>query len=188
MGCRTGSRVVRPRSRATAERFVAHNSPLKAGFLAALLIGLEAVVIADPSSTFAADEQWLRWVFAVILATGIAFVVRELLEDRPQIVIDGEGIIYRPWSNRRIPWSAIANYRLERELIGDMRRVRLYLRDPGSYPPRSSRIGTEGDRAGRRPDGFVMMTRRLDRHAEDIMEALARFGPAELAAPEERFW
>lgn len=174
-------------ARRSKQPFVARISVYKTGTLAAFLIGLEFVFIVDPWALFEAQE--LRWPLVIFVGFMIAvLLLRDLFDDRAQVVIDDEGVFCRAWSDAVIPWSAILQHRFERELVGDKRRILIHLRDPAAYPPRSRLFGRKGYRAARRPEGFVIMATGLDRDVEDVMEAMGVFGPPGLGAPEERFW
>ena len=179
---------MRQRSRTADNCFVARNSLVKVGIIAGIMIVLELIFVADPWSWFQSEWPWHRAAFVGGLGLSIAFSLRELFDDRPQIVIDGESVFCRAWADEAIAWREILDYRFERELIGDMRRVLIRLRNPDAHPPRSRWIGHKGDRVARRPGGFIIMTRRMDRSPEDLMAAMERFCPRGLAKPEKRFW
>lgn len=172
------------------DRFVARYSPVKVGLLAAFLIGLIVVFAWVPWRSFepGSGEDAMRWAIVAACILGLILALRKLFDDRPQIHIDRDGLFCRAWSDVVIPWSAVADFRFERERIGDRRRIYVRLHDLAAYPARSRFGGAWVARDARRYEGLVIMTRLFDRNAEAVMNAMIRFAPPGLAAPEERFW
>jgi hypothetical protein len=115
-------------------------------------------------------REWIGFVCAFFFATCGAFGIRRLLNPGDEIVIDGNGIKWRQWSDQLIPWDAITDIRVA--VVRGRRFVCLYLREPAQYP--STRL--LGRMAGvNRSLGFgdiALNVSGTDRTHDDLVEAL----------------
>jgi hypothetical protein len=115
--------------------FTAYVSRLKllvamAAFLPILVIGLMAMPL-HPGAPLA-----MRLIGAVILAPLLVWfllALRLLALSLPVIEMDAEGLIWRRWSARRIPWSAIERWQVKSTL--GIPFATLWLADRRAYPP-----------------------------------------------------
>lgn len=165
-----------------AERFVARYSFWKTTVMLVFAIGLAGIGILAPTLGFetAPGSEWKRWAIVAAGAIGGFLLLRILFDDRPQIVLDAETLIFRRWSARPIPWSEILDFQLISEWIGDTRKIHIRVHNPGAYPPRY------GQRLGSTLGGFQIRLHGYDRNADEILEAFARFAPKGLQKPEYR--
>ncbi|MEO7688461.1 MAG: STM3941 family protein [Sphingomonas sp.] len=78
------------------------------------------------------------WGWASIIFFGLAGMacIPQLFRTEPVLEIDSNGILWRRWSEDRIPWSAIV--RAEIKLVQRQKFLSLWLRDPERY--RSTRL------------------------------------------------
>ena len=156
--------------------FVARASRTKIG----ITLALSAVMIAFGLGLWLSDELALR-LFGSLIALVFAFAAvvsaRRLRDERPEFEIDARGILWRGWSDERIPWVAI-----ERAAVRRMRRQRficLWLRDPDAH--RSPRLLGRLTRANRAL-GFGDIALNPDGAAcdlSDLVAAVRRYRPVE---------
>ncbi len=97
--------------------------------LASLALLAQPQVRAAPSAP-------LGWLATVLLAGGVPFLLAQLLDTRPHLVVDERGIWYRPFGLDFIPWTAITAIRLESVIGATI--IRLELDDPQRWLARSS--------------------------------------------------
>lgn len=118
--------------------FVARVSRWRTGLMvfgAAVFVaaGIFLVGIDEPGQT-----ETRFWGWASIIFFGLAGLVwvRQLFRTEPVLEIDSNGILWRRWSDERIPWSAIV--RADIKVLQRQKFLSLWLRDPEGY--RSSRL------------------------------------------------
>jgi hypothetical protein len=116
----------------------------------------------------------VRWPMAVVGLLAAAIFGKNLLDRRPQLVINGDGILIRYWSNEMIPWTAISGYRIKNSNpsgLVSMWSASLFLKDRLSHPPTGFRAGF-GRHFGFR--GIAIATVGLDRDGEALLLTMER--------------
>ena len=96
-----------------------------AGFVAA---GIFLLGVDDPRRPM---MHFWSWVAIVFFGAAALVGIRQFFRTEPVVEIDARGLLWRRWSDERIPWSAF-----DRAEIGEIRRQRflsLWLRDPERY-------------------------------------------------------
>ena len=117
------------------QRFVARNSPSRLwlmllGAFAFVLLGLWiAGLIGSPPKP---GREWLGWVAALFFGFAAFKIGSRLSGPAVQIVVDGNGIFWRPAYDETIPWSAIRTIRPAR--VRHQRFLCLYLKNPAQFP------------------------------------------------------
>jgi hypothetical protein len=170
---------------------VARHSPFKAGAFIAFVGAMLVVTLWGPSLGLHPKPgwSWLRWPLAVLFGLLILFWLRALFNDRPQIVIDSDGIRMTRWSSQTIPWEAIRACRVERQSVrwpAYKRHICLFLHNPDAFP-RTARGGRFLGRGWNLGYGDItMMTVGLDHGIEDMWEAIEYFAPAEVEVDGEQ--
>ena len=101
------------------------------------LVGIGAGILLITIDYLEQLEAWF-WGWACILFCALAglVLIRQLFRTEPVLEINSSGILWRRWSDDRIPWSAIV--RAEIKLVQRQKFLSLWLRDPERY--RSSRL------------------------------------------------
>lgn len=54
------------------------------------------------------SNLWLGWMWVAFFGAGVLFFAKQLLDDRPRVVLDEIGVFDRTLGLERIPWSEIA--------------------------------------------------------------------------------
>ena len=114
--------------------FVAHASALSSLVLMACFLPI-VVAIADNLVLHPRAPVWARIAGALIVLPIVIYygVALRLCAMRgPVIEIDENGLLWRRWSNTRIPWSAVARSKVKSTL--GQGYVTLWLRDRSAYP------------------------------------------------------
>jgi prepilin signal peptidase PulO-like enzyme (type II secretory pathway) len=157
--------------------FVAHVSRWRAalmvlgalGFVVAAIVIMQTQGLTDP---FALVTGWLGALFFGACAL---IGARQLLRTGPVMEVDARGILWRRWSDERIPWTAIE--RAEAMTLRGQHFLALWLHDPALY--RSTH--TLGKLAGaNKAMGFgdiALSMSGTDRSFADLIAAFDRYAP-----------
>lgn len=76
-------------------------------------------------------NKWMVVPLLLIFLPLQISVVRNVLDKRDRLVVDAEGLLWRPWSERVIPWSAIQ--RVTHTTAVGQDYVGLWLKDPDQH-------------------------------------------------------
>lgn len=163
---------------------VARTLLLVAGGLAFVAIGLWFVwrpdMLSGPDGPpFLRGEPGLVQLIGgvAILFFGLMALIglRQLARREPVIVIDGEGLCWRRWSDAVIPWSAIA--RMEVTEMMNQRFLSLWLVDPAAYPSTSLSGRMAAANKGMGFGDIAIAPAGLDCGVDDLTAAVDRFAP-----------
>lgn len=160
-----------------AEAFVARVSRWRTGLMVVgsvvfVAAGVFLVNIHDPEEPMMPFWGWACIIFFSV--AGLAWSSQLFLTE-PVLEIDAQGILWRRWSDDRIPWNAIV-----RTEIGAVRRqefLSLWLRDLDRY--QSSRLLGKVAK-GSKLMGFGDIALNLtgtDQSFESMIRAVERFAP-----------
>ncbi|WP_159999772.1 hypothetical protein [Roseomonas sp. 18066] len=120
----------------------------------------------------------MRGIGLLILLPLAAWAVqclRALLDQRPLIALDAEGLLWRRWSGQRIPWSAFGPWQERGIGFGPM--LCFWLARPADHPPGMLQGLL---RPANRWLGFgdiALSAAGTDRRFEELAAALRRFAP-----------
>jgi hypothetical protein len=122
------------------------------------------------------DRVWAG--YAAILFFGLAALIgiRRLFESGDQIVVDGSGICWSQWSDRKIPWSEIRE--ISRKAVKRQQFLCLDLVDATRHPPTSLLGGLAGTSRLLGFGDIAINVSGTDRKFEELVEAVERFRPA----------
>ncbi|MGY4397996.1 hypothetical protein ACVWZA_003198 [Sphingomonas sp. UYAg733] len=157
--------------------FVAHVSRWRSGLmvLGALAFVIAAGVIIRTEGATDRLAFGIGWLAALFFGACALAGARQLLRTGPVMEIDARGILWRRWSDERIPWTAIV--RAESKAMGRQRFLALWLQDPGRY--RSGHV--LGKLAGaNKAMGFgdiALSASGIDRSFEQLVAAFDRYAP-----------
>jgi hypothetical protein len=157
--------------------FVAHVSRWRSGLMVLGALGFVVAAIVIMQTKGLTDPLALvtGWLGALFFGACGLVGARQLLRTGPVLEIDPHGILWRRWSDERIPWSAIE--RAEAMTLRGQQLLALWLRDPARY--RSSH--TLGKLAGvNKAMGFgdiAISVSGTDRRFEELVAAFDRYAP-----------
>lgn len=164
-------------SRGKAERFVARPSRSR---LALMLLGALLFIPAGLWVAGALGEpprpgrEWAGWLGGAAFTVAALFALARLGDRSDQIVIDGAGLTWRSWSDAHIPWAAIRS--VEEQRMGRQIMFAVHLEDPAAYPPTRLLGRIAGAQSGMGRGNFWIVASGTDRSAEEVRDALDRFG------------
>jgi hypothetical protein len=169
------------------ERFVARNSPGRVLLLVLLSLCFAAAsawVAGALGPPPAPGKVWAGYLGIVFFGLCAPVLFRRLFDRDDQIVVDDQGIFWKQWSQRTIPWLAIQA--IERRRVRSEQFVCLTLDDPSRHPS----DGLLGRLAGtNRTFGFghVAITMQgTDKSIAEMIAAIERFSPEGPRAPQLR--
>ncbi len=118
-------------------------------------------------------HPWFGWLTAVFFGYGVLAFLREAFDRSPQLLIQDEGLTWRRWGVKEIPWREITEIELKEYRGGKV--IEIQLRDPDCYRPRFpfslfSRISRSLSR-----DNLTISTATLLRLPEDIFATMDYF-------------
>ncbi len=117
-------------------------------------------------------NKWMVIPILLIFVPMQVAVVRNLLDTRERIVIDGEGVRWRHWSDEIIPWPAIRRVTHTRASMQDY--VGLWLDDPARY----GATGLKRWLSWHSRHGDVPIhAKATGATAEELLAAISRFRP-----------
>lgn len=165
------------------ERFVARNSRAMHALGLLGVLAILAMLVAPDQLGLSPkpDLHSIRWPLAALLGLAAWSWGSGLFDGGDQLVVDRGGILWRTWSDRMIPWSAIRSCHAARKrkwrdgLIG--RRIALFLHHPDLHPPTTFRGRLFGRPWNLRVGHITIYTTALDRDGADIVAAIERFAP-----------
>jgi hypothetical protein len=141
-------------------------SRVRYGALLAIALGFVALGLV---LVFAAGAPWIGWANVIFFGAAVPLFLRQLLDRRPRLVIDGEGVLDRTLGVGVIPWSEITGA----DFAGSD-FIRLSLRDPARCTARLGRVG-RGLVAANRAAGFGELNLNLQGLAvrrEDVLQSI----------------
>ncbi|MES2059276.1 MAG: STM3941 family protein [Pseudomonadota bacterium] len=157
--------------------FVAHVSRWRAALLVfgALVFVAGGVFVVQTKGLNDPRALVTGWLGALFFGACALVGARQLFRSGPVMEIDARGILWRRWSDERIPWSAIA--RAEAMSLRRQRFLALWLQDPEQY--RSTHL--LGRVAGvNKSMGFgdiALSVSGTDRSFADLVAAIERYAP-----------
>ena len=118
-------------------------------------------------------HPWFGWVTAAFFGYCVLLLLREVLDRTPQLLVQDEGLTWRRWGRKEIPWREITQIELKEHRGAEVIAIRL--RDPDRYGPRFpysllSRLGGSLSR-----DDLTIPTATLHRLPEDIFATMDHF-------------
>jgi hypothetical protein len=118
----------------TGLRLIAHAARGKLALLLLLGLGMSAAAIAGIFLVEPAREPITAagmWVGALFFPLCVVAIARQMFRAGPVMEIGPEGVLWRRWSDERIPWTAFT--RAADLSINRQEFVSLWLRDPERY-------------------------------------------------------
>lgn len=160
----------------TPERFVARVSVWRTGGLVLLSLGF----VALGAFLFSLSDPLNRTIGVICVLTFGFFAlvgVAQLFRTQPVIEVGPDGVLWRRWSDQRVPWLAINRAAVRR--VRSEQFVCLWLADPSAYPARRwlgklSRLNKAlgfGD--------LPLATGGLDRRTDELVAAIEAYRPVE---------
>lgn len=117
-------------------------------------------------------DKWMVVPILLIFVPMQVAVLRNLFDKRERIVIDGDGVMWRKWSERVIPWAAIR--RVTHTTAARQHFVGLWLDDPAKHGATGlKRWLSWHDRHGDVP----IHAPSTGATAEELLAAIGRFHP-----------
>jgi hypothetical protein len=170
-----------------AERFVARPSPGRLALLILASLGFVALgawIAGAFGPPPAPGKVWIGYLAAGFFGLCALVLFRRLFDRDDQIVVDDQGVAWKQWSERTIPWLAIKA--IERRSVRGEQFICLTLDDPSRYAPggmlggmsRFNRMFAFGD--------VAITTRGTDKSIDELIAAIERFSPKGPRAPQLR--
>lgn len=164
-------------SQAADMPFTAYSSRLQlivvtAGMLPIVVIGAMSLPLL-PGAPLAA-----RLIGLVILAPVVTWLMinmRLVFFQKPVIEIDGDGLLWRRWSRKRIGWDAVRSWQVKRHMGVEF--VTLWLHDPSEHRSTTvHRLLTPGNRWLGMGD-VTLNAGGTNRSFDDLAAAIGRYAP-----------
>ena len=161
------------------QRFVARVSRLRTGLLIAGALGFVAAclwILSLPPGEI--GEKVVIAAYVGIPFFGLCAVVaaRQLFRTDPVMEIDEAGILWRRWSDQRIPWSAIKGMSVLQ--IRNQRSLTLKLVDPDHYPGKGLMGLLAGPNRAMSGGDISLNMAGTDRRFDEMLAAVDRFAPS----------
>jgi hypothetical protein len=118
---------------------------------------------------------WVGWIGIPFFGLAAVAIAAKLRDKSAQLVIDGRGILWRPWSDSVIPWSEVE--RIEERQIARQTMFAVYLRDPTLCPPTRWTGKLSARQRGFGMGDMSLTLSGTDRNEQELRDALTRFCP-----------
>ncbi|OHV04925.1 STM3941 family protein [Mycobacterium talmoniae] len=122
--------------------------------------------------------QAVGWAGTVFGGFCAIVAVPRLFQSGVVMRVDTDGIYWRRWSDRVIPWSAIACISIGQ--MGRQRFVNLFLHDPAAYPSSGILGRVRGVNKAMGYGDIPLNITETDRSFDDLIAAIDHFAPAGL--------
>lgn len=157
--------------------FVARVSRWRAGLLVLGALGFVAAAVFVMQTKGLTDLRALitGWLGALFFGACALVGARQLFSTGPVMEIDARGILWRRWSDERIPWSAIE--RAEAMSLGRQRFLALWLQDPERYRSAHMLGRVAGANKSMGFGDIALSVSGTDRSFADLAAAFDRYAP-----------
>lgn len=126
--------------------------------------------------------EWFGWLATLFFGFCAGVFAARLFDDREWIVVDRFGFLWRQWSERPIPWSAISSFQIQKQHVrwpAYVRHLCIYLNDPAQHP-RTTWRGRFFGRGWNMGFGDITVTTiGTEVTVDELLEAMEHFSAAE---------
>ena len=162
------------------DRFVARNAPLRLLVLMAASIGIVALglwIAGSFGPPPRPGREWIGWLAVTFFGICAIAFTRRLFDKKDQIVVDRNGIFWRPWSAMTIPWGAIKSF--EPLTVRNQHFVAIYLKDPSLFPRDGTARLLGGLNRGLGFGDLAISAVGTDKSFTELLAAVEHFAPRE---------